>query len=178
MLLIRKLNRLVFFYPSPFGGAHKFTKEDELPFEAVNPRGLIEVDFGRIIIFPQEKGKRFFQETFMLETLDCNESGDGLVTKKESMMHKRYGCAFVRVWVCLVYAIGGVMGNCFERFDVNLNRWAAVEEGPRLDSNFSSFNMLDKYIYVLVGSMDRIQITRLDIQKCESEIASPTPPVQ
>lgn len=43
----------------------------------------------------------------MLETLDCNESGDGLVTKKESMTIKRVGCIFVRVWNCLIYAIGG-----------------------------------------------------------------------
>jgi hypothetical protein len=86
----------------------------------------------------------------MLETLDCNESGNGLVTKKENMIKKRVGCLFLRVWNCLIYAIGGTTDGHCERFDVNLNKWLPIARHPCSVEllTYHPINIYEKYIYL------------------------------
>ena len=85
VVIIKPKNKLVFFYPST-NGCHKFTKEDELPFDQVTPRGVVDVDFGRVLIFPTEKKRSMLQDTFLLETMDCNQESEGIITKRKSML--------------------------------------------------------------------------------------------
>ena len=76
--IIRGKNRLVFFYPSKIG-CHKFTQEDELPFESIAPKGIIEASNGRIVMFPTTKG--LVRETFIMDTRELEPGRLGLITK-------------------------------------------------------------------------------------------------
>jgi hypothetical protein len=61
----------VFFYPSASQN-HKFSEEDELPFDRIEPKALIEVDFNRILMFPYDREKGEIRECYMML---CNEGG-------------------------------------------------------------------------------------------------------
>jgi hypothetical protein len=153
LILVQGNNKVVFFYPSPYG-AHKFTKTQyELPFDKVVPNGLIEIDFGRILIFPKENGKYGFLDVYLAETMESQDiEGFGLITKCQSMLKQRVQSIFVKVWSNLLYAIGGAGEGQCERFDVNLNQWKQIASFPEPTTlqYYQGANVLEKYVY-LVG---------------------------
>jgi hypothetical protein len=85
ILIVRDNKKLVFFHPSPIG-LHSFTQGDELPFEVVPNNCIIEVNNGRIVIFPLEsKIKNQIKQTFINDTKDTNDMAQGLITKGAEM---------------------------------------------------------------------------------------------
>ena len=68
----------MFFYPSKIG-CHKFTQEDELPFDSIAPKGIIEASNGRIVMFPTTKG--LVRETYIMDTRELEPGRLGLITK-------------------------------------------------------------------------------------------------
>jgi hypothetical protein len=81
--IIRGKNRLVFFYPSK-NGCHKFTQEDELPFESIVAKGIIEASNGRIVMFPTTKG--LVRDTYIMDTSELEPGRLGLITKGSNML--------------------------------------------------------------------------------------------
>ena len=91
------------------------------------------------------------------------------------MIKQRVGCIFVKVWNCLIYAIGGRTDGHCERYDVNLNRWApiAIHPEPMELANYRGVNALDTYIYIIGHRVNGfVQIQRLDISMQENDIMS------
>lgn len=147
--MVRDKNKLVMFYPSRSGN-HMFTDEDELPFERIQARNIVDVDDRRIVMFPDVVKKGGVQDCYLM---DCYESG--LVVKLAPMSVNRRTPLFVKVWGSLIYAIAGVADGSCERFDVNLNKWEPIvfHPSPYQIINHIALNILDKYIY-LVGKRD------------------------
>jgi hypothetical protein len=94
-----------------------------LPFEVVPPNGIIEVNNGRIVLFPQESKKDTrFHQTYILDTKDTDEIGKGLITKGQDMLKPRsHNAIMVKAWSSLIYVIGGLAEGHCERYDANLN---------------------------------------------------------
>ena len=80
----------------------------------------------------------------------------------------------VKVWKCLIYAIGGTWEGHCERYDSNLNQWKPIATlpSPMLHQQFDGINVCEKYVY-LIGCYINQTITywRLDIEKQERDIA-------
>lgn len=55
-----------------------------MPFEGLSAKSIVEVDNGRILLFPIIKG--FLRDSYLLETMDCNDIGNGLITRGPSMI--------------------------------------------------------------------------------------------
>ncbi len=82
------------------------------------------------------------------------------------MLNERVGCQFVRVWNCMVYAIGGRADGHCERYDVNLDRWETIARYPEPMSlsQAQSVNIYEKFLYVISNDMvTGLKIWRLDI---------------
>lgn len=154
--ILRGKNRLVFFYPAE-NGCHRFSQEDELPFERV--LRVFDVDSMRLLIFPSQAKTTMMRETFMLEA-------DGLVTKKRSMLRERVSCHLVRVWKSFVYAIGGRPDGRSERYDPDLDTWEPIADNPEAMSigQYHAVNVYESHIYLISMSMlTHLKLWRLDL---------------
>jgi len=56
----------VFFYPSKVN-RHVFSEEDELPFDNIDPKYIIDMDYKRIVLFPFNDTSKNIQECYLYD---------------------------------------------------------------------------------------------------------------
>ena len=85
------------------------------------------------------------------------------------MKRFRYHPMLIKVWHCLIYAIGGRADGLCERFDVNLNQWEFITTHPEPMGIMGchGVNLEEKWVYLVGGSG---KLWRLDVEKAERDI--------